>query len=108
MIVSYKVAKYLSDIGFTKDCKKEYWNGVLHNCFDTYKPLEGIYPAPEILDAVDWVALNTNITIRLAGNTKGYTSCVIIDDMTYSLPVYSKPSDSLNSALELIASKALK
>lgn len=55
-IVSYNVAKYLEKLGYRGDCKYEYWYETLHRFNDPYKPNEGIIPAPDLLEALNWVA----------------------------------------------------
>lgn len=109
MIVSYNVAKYLfNKLGYTKDCKQEYWNGVLHSSFDSYRPIENTIPAPDVLDALDWIAGKAPYTLGLAQNDKGYYAIVKNDEFKHVLPPFSKPTEAIVSALEFIATKALE
>lgn len=109
MIVSYNVARYLfKSLGYTKDCKQEYWNGVLHSSFDSYRPIENTIPAPDVLDALDWVSSRAPYTLGLRQNESGYFAIVKNGQNEHVLPPFSKPSDAIVSALEYIATKALE
>lgn len=110
MIVSYKVAKYLQSIGYHNDCKKEYWGGVLHNFSDSYRPLENTYAAPDIIEALDWISEKTLYNITIEKYDGKYHAIVGEDGSTVvqCLEFFNKPSESINSALEYIALKALE
>lgn len=108
MIVSFNVAKYLFSIGYTKDCKYEYWNGILHSSFDSYRPIENTIPAPDVLVALDWVASRAPYRIGITINDKGYCAIVKNGPNEHALPPKDHPSDAIVSALEFIATKALE
>ena len=111
MIVSYKVAKYLfNNLGYTKECKQEYWNGILHNSFDSYRPIENIIPAPDVLEALDWITSKAPYTIKLSYCDKRNIYYIIIKSDTdeYELSPFKKISDAIVSAIEYIAMKALE
>lgn len=108
MIVSYNIAKYLFALGYTKDCRYEYWNGVLHSSFDSYRPIENTIPAPDILDAFDWIASRAPYTLGLAHNNKGYYAIVKNGPNEHVLPPCNKPSEAIVSAMEYVATKALE
>lgn len=64
MIVSLGVAKYLQSAGYNKECEYEYWGDKLHRSTEPYQPEETI-PAPDILEALDWISRNKNLVISI-------------------------------------------